>query len=471
MRIKTNRVTFWEKSAYGAGDLASNLFYQTFTMFLLYYYTDVFGISAAAAGTMFLVVRLLDTFYDPIVGIMADRTHSKYGKFRPWILYTVIPFGVLGILTFITPDLVTSSKLVYAYVTYTAMMFVYSTINVPYGALMAVMTSNSLERTSLSAFRSVSAFLGGIIVQAFTLKLVHYFGLLQANGDGSVNEQFGFSAAMAIYSVLAIVLFLTTFFMCKERVAPISDNKSSLKKDLKDLLTNVPWLILTLVGIMTCLYVAIRNGSIIYYFKYYVNNAGTADLFGFKIGADALVSSFMVAGTIFSILGTLMLKPMAAWMGKKRVYMGSMALGTVLSIAYYFLDKSQITAMFTFQALSNFAVGPAMALMWSMYADTADFSELKTGRRATGLIFSSANFAQKFGWSIGGAIAGYLLSFFGFVANAPVTAQTENGVRILFSLMPAIWSGIAVVALFFYQLDEKKVIEINLKLTDLKINK
>ena len=471
MRIKTDKVTFGEKSAYGAGDLASNLFYQTFTMFLLYYYTDVFGISAAAAGTMFLVVRLLDTFYDPIVGILADRTQTKYGKFRPWILYTVIPFGVLGILTFITPNLVTSSKLVYAYVTYTAMMFVYSTINVPYGALMAVMTSNSLERTSLSAFRSVSAFLGGIIVQAFTLKLVHYFGLLQAHGDGTVNEQFGFSAAMTIYSVLAMILFLSTFFMCKERVVPISDKKSSLKKDLLDLLTNVPWLILTLVGIMTCLYVAIRNGSIIYYFKYYVNNAGTANLFGFKIGADALVSSFMVAGTFFSILGTLMLKPIAALIGKKRVYMVSMALGTGLSIAYYFLDKSQITAMFTFQALSNFAVGPAMAMMWSMYADTADFSELKTGRRATGLIFSSANFAQKFGWSIGGAMAGYLLSWFGFVANAPVTSETENGVRILFSLMPAIWSGIAVVALFFYQLDEKKVIEINMKLSDLKTNK
>ncbi len=200
------------------GDLASNLFYQTFTMFLLYFYTDVFGISAAAAGTMFLIVRILDTFYDPLVGIMADRTNSKYGKFRPWILYTLLPFGVLGFLTFYTPELVTSSKLVYAYVTYTAMMFVYSTINVPYGALMAVMTSNSLERTSLSAFRSVFAFSGGIIVQAFTLQLVHYFGLLNSNSDGSVNEQFGFSVAMGIYSVLAVVLFLTTFFLCKERV-------------------------------------------------------------------------------------------------------------------------------------------------------------------------------------------------------------------------------------------------------------
>ena len=453
------------------GDMASNLFYQTFTMFLLYFYTDVFGISAAAAGTMFLVVRMLDTFYDPLVGLMADRTKSKYGKFRPWILYTVVPFGVIGFLTFFTPEVATSAKLVYAYVTYTAMMFIYSTINVPYGALMAVMTNNSLERTSLSAFRSISAFMGGLIVQGLTLKLVHYFGLLKANLDGSLNEQFGFSAAMGIYSVLAIVMFLTTFFLCKERVKPVSEEKSALKSDLKDLFSNVPWLILTLVGVMTCLYVAIRNGSIIYYFKYYANNAGTAELFGFQIGADTLVSTFMLVGTACSILGTILLRPMAAWVGKKRVYIGSMTIGTVLSVSYYFLGKDQISMMFLFQALCNLAIGPAMAMMWSMYADTADYSEWKTGRRATGLIYSSANFAQKFGWSIGGAIAGYLLAYYGFVANAPVTTETENGVKVLFAIMPAFWSVIAVIALFFYKLDEQKVIEINQELAELKAKK
>ncbi|MDD2798055.1 MAG: MFS transporter [Bacteroidales bacterium] len=468
METQNTKISIFEKSAYGLGDMASNLFYQTFTMFLLYFYTDVFGISAAAAGTMFLAVRMLDTFYDPLVGAFADRTRSKYGKFRPWILYTVVPFGVIGFMTFYTPDLAASSKLVYAYVTYTAMMFIYSTINVPYGALMAVMTPNSLERTSLSAFRSISAFIGGLIVQGLTLKLVHYFGLLKINADGSVNEQFGFSVAMGIYSVLAVVMFLTTFFVCKERVTPVNDAKNSLKEDIKDLFKNVPWLILTVVGIMTCLYVAIRNGSIIYYFKYYANNSGSANLFGFEVGADTLISTFMVVGTGFSILGTILLKPMAAWIGKKRVYMLSMLLGTILSMAYYFLDKDQISLMFLFQALCNFAVGPAMAMMWSMYADTADYSEWKTGRRATGLIYSSANFAQKFGWSIGGAIAGYLLAYFGFVANAAVTSETEKGVRILFSFMPAIWSLIAVIALLFYSLDEQKVIEINKTLDELK---
>jgi len=471
MGSNAGKISVLEKTAYGLGDMASNLFYQTFTMFLLYFYTDVFGISAAAAGTMFLVVRMLDTFYDPLVGVLADRTKSKYGKFRPWILYTVIPFGVVGFLTFYTPELATSAKLVYAYITYTAMMFIYSTINVPYGALMAVMTSNSLERTSLSAFRSISAFVGGLIVQGLTLKLVSYFGLLKAHSDGLANEQFGFSVAMGIYSVLAVIMFLTTFFVCKERVKPINDESNSLKEDIRDLFKNVPWLILTVVGIMTCLYVAIRNGSIIYYFKYYANNGGAANLFGFEIGAEALISSFMVAGTAFSILGTVLLKPMAAWMGKKNVYILSMTLGTVLSIAYYFLGKDQILLMFLFQALCNFAVGPAMAMMWSMYADTADYSEWKTGRRATGLIYSSANFAQKFGWSIGGAIAGYLLAYFGFVANAPATPDTEKGVRILFSIMPAIWSLIAVIVLFFYKLDEKKVTEINEELAALKANK
>ncbi len=471
MEPQTGKISFIEKSAYGFGDLASNLFYQTFTMFLLYFYTDVFGISAAAAGTMFLIVRLLDTFYDPLVGVLADRTNSKYGKFRPWIIYTVVPFGVVGFLTFYTPDIAVSAKLVYAYITYTAMMFIYSTINVPYGALMAVITPNSMERTSLSAFRSIFAFSGGLIVQAFTLKLVHYFGLLKASSDGVPNEQFGFSVAMGIYSFLAVLMFLTTFFLCKERVKPINDENNSIKKDLRDLFTNVPWLLLTLVGVMTCLYVAVRNGSIIYYFKYYVSNTGTADLFGFKISPEALVSTFMVVGTACSILGTVMLKPMAALIGKKKVYITSMALGTVLSISYYFLGKDQISLMFLFQALSNFAVGPAMAMMWSMYADTADYSELKNGRRATGLIYSSANFAQKFGWSVGGAIGGYLLAYFGFVANVTASPETEKGIRILFSLMPAIWSFIAVIALFFYQLDEKKVSEINLQLAEIKAGK
>jgi len=471
MKSISGKITIVEKTAYGLGDLASNLFYQTFTLFLLYFYTDVFGISAAAAGTMFLVVRLLDTFYDPVVGMLADRTKSKYGKFRPWILYTVVPFGVIGFLTFYTPDIAASAKLVYAYVTYTAMMFVYSTINVPYGALMAVMTPNSLERTSLSAFRSISAFVGGLIVQGFTLKLVNFFGLLKANTDGSVNEKFGFSTAMGIYAILAIVLFLTTFFFCKERVQPVSEERNSLKTDLKDLVTNVPWLILTFIGILTCLYVAIRNGSIIYYFKYYVNNAGTAKLFGYEISSAALVSTFMVVGTASGILGTVLLRPMAAWLGKKNVYILSMTIGTLVSAAYYFLEKDQITLMFIFQALCNLAIGPAMAMMWSMYADTADYSEWKTGRRATGLIYSSANFAQKFGWSIGGSIAGYLLAYYGFVANAPVTQSTENGVRVLFALMPAIWSAIAVVALLFYKLDEEKVIQINNELAKQKAEK
>lgn len=468
MNLTAGKVSFLEKSAYGMGDLASNLFYQTFTMFLLYFYTDVFGIPAAAAGTMFLVVRLLDTFYDPVVGALADRTSSRFGKFRPWILYTVIPFGILGFLTFQTPELATSAKLVYAYVTYTAMMFIYSTINVPYGALMAVMTSNSLERTSLSAFRSIFAFSGGIIVQAFTLKMVNYFGLLKANADGSANEQFGFSTAMGIYSVLAVIMFLTTFMLCKERVKPVSDRKNTIREDLKDLFSNTPWLILTLVGVLTCLYVAVRNGSIIYYFKYYVNNTGTSELFGFSISPEALVSTFMVTGTAFSILGTVLLKPVAALIGKKSVYITSMAAGTLFSSAYYFLGKDQISLMFALQALSNLAVGPAMAMMWSMYADTADYSEWKNGRRATGLIYSSANFAQKFGWSIGGAIAGYLLAYFGFVANVTASPETERGVRILFGIMPAIWSVLAVISLFFYQLDEKKVADINAELALMK---
>jgi len=470
MKTHNGKISILEKIAYGSGDLASNLFYQTFTLFLLYFYTDIFGISAATAGTMFLVVRLLDTFYDPLVGIMADRTNSKYGKFRPWILYSLLPFGIIGFLTFYSPDLATNSKVVYAYITYTAMMFVYSTINVPYGALMAVISDNSLERTSLSAFRSISAFVGGIVVQGFTLKAVHYFGLLQSANNGNVNEKFGFAVTMGIYAVMSIILFFSTFFFCEERIKPINEKNNSLKTDIKDLLKNGPWLLLTVVGVMTCLYVAVRNGSIIYYFKYYAGTTNSLTFWGVQLNRDALISVFMVIGTVFSILGTVLLKPMAAWIGKKNVYIFSMSLGTIISISYYFLDKDQILIMFIFQAFCNFAVGPAMAMMWSMYADAADYSEWKSGRRATGLIYSSANFAQKFGWSIGGAISGYLLAYFGFIANAPVSLQTENGIKILFGLMPAIWSLIAVVTLMFYTLDEKKVKYINDELSRIRFD-
>ncbi|MDD6211196.1 MAG: MFS transporter [Bacteroidales bacterium] len=463
MENNSMKVSFFEKCAYGCGDMASCLFWQTFSMFLLFFYTDVFGISAGAAGTMFLFVRIFDIINDPFIGSMADRTKSRFGKFRPWILYGMVPFGILGFLMFYTPELATSAKLVYAYVTYTTMMVIYSIVNIPYGALIGVITSDTTERTSLSAYRTVFAFVGGLIVQAYTKKMVDYFGLLKSVDGTTVNEQFGYSMAMGIYAVLAIILFTVTFLGTKERVKPIKEENNAISIDLKDLMKNVPWILLTLVSILTCLYVALRNGSILYYFKYYVQDT-TTEFMGFTL--DAL---FMVVGSIFSIVGTMSLKPISKWLGKKNTYIASMALGTICSVAYYFLTPDQIAAMFILQVICNFAVGPAMAMMWSMYADTADYSEYKTGRRATGLIYSSASSAQKMGWALGGSLTGYLLAYYGFEANTVLSPETQNGVLVIFSFMPVIWSILAIIVLFFYKLDEKTVHHISQELERMKL--
>ena len=465
------KISIFEKSAYGFGDMASCLFWQTFSMFLLFFYTDIFGISAAAAATMFLIVRVFDVLNDPFIGMLADRTKSRYGRFRPWILYGMVPFGFVGFLMFLTPDWASSAKLVYAYITYTVMMILYSCVNIPYGALMGVITSDTNDRTSLSAFRAVFAFLGGGIVQLCTLPLVNYFGLLKSVDGVTVNEQFGYATAMGIYAVLAIAMFTVTVFGTKERVQPIVEVNNRLKDDIKDLFKNTPWILLTIVGILTCLFVALRNGSIMYYFKYYVRLEGSANLFGFKVGADVLVSTFMFAGTLFSIFGTMALRPISAWLGKKNTYIASMALGTVSCVAYYFLSPHQITEMFVLQVICNFAVGPAMAMMWSMYADTADYSEYITGRRATGLIFSSASSGQKLGWAIGGALTGYLLAMYGFEANTVLSADTQQGILSLFCFMPIIWSVLAIVVLLFYNLDEKTVKHITEELERIKSEK
>jgi GPH family glycoside/pentoside/hexuronide:cation symporter len=296
--------------------------------------------------------------------------------------------------------------------------------------------------------------------------------LLKSVDGTTVNEQFGYGTAIGIYAILAIIMFSITVFGTKERVQPAQEESNSLKSDMKDLFKNTPWILLTFVGILTCLYVAFRNGTIMYYFKYYVRFKGEANLFGFKIESEAvLISAFMTIGSIFSILGTMALRPISTWLGKKNTYIASMALGSLSSIAYYFLSPDQITEMFIFQVISNFAVGPAMAMMWSMYADTADYSEYKTGRRATGLIFSSASSGQKMGWAIGGWLTGIMLAMYGFEANTVLSEEAQQGVLKIFCFMPVIWSMIAIVVLQFYKLDEKTVQHITEELERVKAEK
>ncbi len=455
------RVTLKEKIGYGFGDAASSMFWKLFGMYLLYFYTDVFGIEAAVVGTMFLITRVWDSLFDPVVGVISDRTESRWGKFRPYLLWVAIPFGIIGILTFTTPDLSETGKVIYAYATYSLMMMAYSLINVPYASLLGVISSNPKERTALSAYRMVFAFLGSILVLVLIEPLVDFFSNL---GD-MVDLSFGWSMAAVVVAGIAVVFFLCTFFWTTERVKPIKATGNTLREDISDLFKNRPWWILLGAGIAALIFNSIRDGAAVFYFKYYASvpehfNVG---IFG---AALSLTTVYLVLGQAANILGILLVSPVSNRIGKKNTYLGAMAFATVFSIAFYFIDPANITMMLILQVFISACAGSIFPLLWSMYADIADYSEWKTNRRATGLIFSSSSMSQKFGWSIGGAMTGWLLAYFGFEANVAQTAEARDGIRMMLSVLPAIGTILSVVFIAFYPLNEEKLKRITAELAE-----
>ncbi|AFN73359.1 putative cation symporter [Melioribacter roseus P3M-2] len=439
------KLSLKEKIGYGLGDTASNLYFQMFVNFLLFFYTDIFGIPAAAAGTMLMVSRFWDAANDPIMGIIADRTNTKWGKFRPYLIWMSGPLAIFGVLAFTTPPFDVTGKIIYAYITFTLVMMAYTAVNIPYSALMGVISPNSQERTSVSTFRFVLAFVGAFIVQGLTLPLVDFFG----GGD----QALGFPFTMGVYGILACILFYITFKTTRERVVVSSDQKTALKDDLRDLIRNRPWMYLLVMGIFTLGYIIIRSGTILYYFKYY-------------IGSEALASLFMVLGTIGVIAGVASTQFFAKKFGKKRFYIFVMSLTTILTMIFYFLPSDQIFLIFALHILISFIMAPQAPLLWAMYADTADYSEWKNERRATGLVFSAATFAQKFGIAVGGGMAGWMLALFGFVPNTAQAPETLDGIKMMMSFIPAAGTLIATIAAFFYELDDNtmKKIENDLKL-------
>lgn len=413
---ESDRLSWKEKVGYAVGDTASCLYWQTISMFLMIFYTDTFGLAPAAVGTMFLISRFGDAAIDPVMGLVADRTETRFGKFRPWILWGIIPFMVCGVLLFLTPNLSPMQKLVYAYATHTLLMIVYSMVNVPYGALLGVMSSHSHERTTLASCRFVGAFLGNIIVQGCLLYLVKTLG--------KGNDRVGFPLGFGVLALLAGSLLFFTFLSTKERVKPPAIS-TSVGGDLNDLLRNRPWVMLCVMGLVTLIYISIRNAATLYYFKYYV-------------GDQSAAAPFMVTGTIFSILGASLTPQFTRFFGGKKTTFIVLTLVCAGSQAVFFLarpgDRALMYACNIIQSLPNAALFP---LIWSMYADTADYGEWKYGRRATGLVFSAATFAQKMGWALGGYLAGNLLSTSGFVANAAQSDASLIGIRHMMSTIPA----------------------------------
>ena len=461
-------VKFYEKIGYGFGDMASSMFWKLFGAYLMVFYPDVFGISAAAVGTMFLVTRIWDAFVDPVVGVVADRTETKWGKFRPFLLWLSIPFAILGILTFTTPDLGNTGKLIYAFITYSLMMVIYSAINVPYASLLGVMSPDPRDRNVLSTFRMAFAYVGSFAALFFFMKVVEGFG--GVDGASVADHQSAWTEAVTCFAVVCAVLFIGCFLLTRERIRPINEVKNNVSDDLKDLAHNKPWWILLGAGVAALIFNSIRDGATVYYFKYFIeeNDATKVSIFGSSFALSAL---YLGLGQLANIIGVVAAAPVSNVIGKKNTYLGAMLIATILSIIFYWFDKDQITLIFVFQVLISICAGAIFPLLWSMYADCADYSELTTGNRATGLIFSSSSMSQKFGWAIGSAVTGWLLSAFGFQANQEQSPETIDGIKMCLSLLPAVGTILSVAFIAIYPLSEKKVAENAAKLEALRHSK
>lgn len=430
----TINLSMKEKMGYACGDMASNFYWRLFDVFLFIFYTDVFGIPAAAVGTMMLVTRLIDAFSDPLMGALADRTKSKYGKFRPYLVWGIIPIVAAGVLTFTVPDLSDGGKLIWAYATYIFMMLAYTFINVPYGALLGVITSDPQDRTTLTSFRFIGAFTGGSLVAYFTPELVSYFG----QGD----EIKGWQSTLMLYGVAAAALFFISFVTTKERIQPQASNPASVKQDLLDLSQNKPWLILFVLALVIMMTISLRASTGTFYFKYVVERA---DLIG------AFSMTYLIALAIGAASTPLMTK----FFDKKTLLIGLMLLVAVLSTCFFVIPKEQITLMFVTQALIGFCLGPKSPLVFSMYADTADFGEWRTGRRATAMVFSAAAFSQKLGGALAGALIGWMLASLGYTANQVQGSESLLGISLLMTVIPGAFAFIAVVIVQRYPLDAK----------------
>lgn len=445
-----------EKIGYGLGDMASSMFWKLFGAYLMIFYTDVFGLPAAVVGTMFLVTRIWDSAFDPIVGVIADRTNSRWGKFRPYLLWLAVPFGIIGVLTFVTPDWNPAGKLIYAYITYSLMMMIYSAINVPYASLLGVMSPDPKERNTLSAYRMTFAYIGSFIALLLFMPLVNFFS---GNSKDLSDQQTGWTMAVVVIAILCIALFFGCFAWTKERVKPIKEVQNPLKEDLKDLFRNRPWWILLGAGVAALVFNSIRDGATVYYFKYFVveEDYATVSFWGMSFVLSGL---YLALGQAANIIGVIVAAPVSNRIGKRNTYMWAMIVATALSIIFYWFDKEDLVWMFVFQVLISICAGSIFPLLWSMYADCADYSELKTGNRATGLIFSSSSMSQKFGWAIGTAVTGWLLGFFGFQANAVQSEEAISGIKMFLSLLPAIGTVLSVIFISMYPLTEKKMKDI-----------
>ncbi len=528
MGFMNQKLSIKEKIGYALGDGAANIAWRGVVTFLFIFYTDVFGLNPAAVGLLFLVARFSDGISDVVMGIIGDRTESKYGKFRPWILWTAIPLGVILSLLFTAPNFTDSGKIIYAYATYILFTLIYTANNVPYGALMAVMTGDDKERTSIGSYRMVGAFLGGMIVQGALLYLVVYFGnvdptinvtkldtdkyevtvasnafienaqistenniaLFSWNDNNHesdiptkgksfsmesgkeysfiltgedeiasesisvINQNKGYSYSMYLMSIFLAILMIITFLSTKERIKPPKHQESNLRQDFKDLISNKPWLVLLVIGLLFNVYNSIKQGIVVIYFSHYLHE-------------QLLAASFMIGLMLASVLGAMATAPLSKKFGKKRLFIYSLIFSGVVNALLIFMGPEDITGIFALGIISEFGAAIFPTLFFTMLGDAADYSEFKNGRRATGLVYSAGSFATKFGGGIAGAIIGFVLAAFHYSGQDAVAIQGAiPGIKMLMSWIPAVIALIAAVFMTLYPLNQDKMDEITTELNN-----
>ncbi len=472
--LHAGKLSVVEKVGYSVGDLAANLIFQTLLTFLAFFYTDVFGIPAATAATIIFIVGMLGAFvFTPLVGLLADRTSTRWGKFRPWILWTALPFGVLSLLAFSTPELGAQGKVVYAGATYTLLALVYAANNLPYAALSGVLTGSMAERNSLSAYRFVAVMVAQFIIQVLLLPLV----LILGGGD----KVQGFQNTMLLFACLGTILFLVTFFTTRERIVPTPEQKSTIKQDLSDLAKNRPWLVMLALTILVFIGLALKGGMYVYYFKYYLDEVALAAFLdgigfnGFIAGLNAVLtgmgltsfqwpedaptsalSLFNAGGIILMIIGIGFSKRLADRFGKRNVFGAALFVATLFLLVFYFYSPRSIVPVFVSHILHGFFYGITIPLLWAMIADVADWSEWKNGRRATAIIFSAMMCGLKVGLSVGGALVAGILAYVGYEAGGAVQSpETVSGIRLAVSVLCSAPFLLCVALLFLYEINKQ----------------
>jgi glycoside/pentoside/hexuronide:cation symporter, GPH family len=487
------RLSFQEKAGYALSDIATNFFFQAMILYQTRFYTDTVGLSAVAVGSMFLVLRLADALVDPVIGALADRTRTRWGKFRPWVLWTAVPFGLMFWLCYVTPNVGPQGKLLYAYLTYTLVMILYSANNTPYSALMGVMTPDASERTSIASYRFVAALLGQFVIQAFTLPLVDKFGASDPSTGSGQDSARGWAITMGIFGGLIVLLNVITFATTRERVTPESARQSSLRDDVRDVFTCRPWLVMFILTLLVFTTLVVRGSSLNYFFNYYLDSAAlrgfldqlglaamsagettgaraVLDAFGLLVKPDGSnapsvgLSLFFVTGSLVQIIGIVFSKPLADRFGKKAVFLTGLAVSTIATALVYFVTPTSLTLLAILGVVWPLGWGPTIPLLWVMIADVADYSEWKNARRATGFMYAGILFALKAGLGLGGALSGWLIAAYGYVPNVAQSARALEGIRLSASIFSAIPFALALACLALYPIGKDLNAQISIEL-------